>query len=637
MSLFTDPEISIPAPYPYSYNPPASDSDSTDSEEEVPRARCCPKPRTVTTMKCCTTMAALLLLTLTLIAYATNRDLTLSVAGALSRPFPAAPPTEGSFGLLGEQIDSAIALSSNPDKESTEDKNRLQEAVADSKTMDADFKGQTKISLVHYVWCGLRLFDFRNYLAIRSALQAVRPEKVVVHYDYLPMQDPESYYTWLDLLQEQYPNVMLLKVDKTSQRECRASGPTRFLLILDILQRYGGMYLPDDAIFLRIPQRHLEKDFVSGVASCSLTYFAEGAIVVTVQNVSLPQKDKQLLRRISQCQAKEDDLRPCITDARFLELPSSQPSCVRLHSVTFPKDIWYSYDRLSNLSKNVAYGTSYVMPRRSPYADDRTPRIAHYLCTDDCRLSFSVYLSVLSALHVGELDRAVIHGPVQPSGPWWQRLQQDVGSRVLYLNREFPLSRDPSLEMTNQMRRYIMRTEILVHYGGIFSDGHVFWTQRLPDELLEYEAVASPDWHAHGSWPESINHALLVARGGALYLQRLLDVYYDNSNTQSPWFPDHYLSYRLLEVDPTLLYLYPRLQVKCLNHNCHPVWEEGYRSTFLQNRPGQQFDWQKDTLTVYWLDSFPDLEVDQVRFSTGLIVDIARFILRAANVGIDFL
>lgn len=33
MSLFTDPEISIPAPYPYSYNPPASDSDSTDSEE----------------------------------------------------------------------------------------------------------------------------------------------------------------------------------------------------------------------------------------------------------------------------------------------------------------------------------------------------------------------------------------------------------------------------------------------------------------------------------------------------------------------------------------------------------------------------------------------------------------------------
>ena len=74
------------------------------------------------------------------------------------------------------------------------------------------------------------------------------------------------------------------------------------------------------------------------------------------------------------------------------------------------------------------------------------------------------------------------------------------------------------------MQRYIMRTEILLHYGGVYHDSHVLWTQRLPERLLEYDAVASPDWHAHGNWPESVNHALLIARGGAPYLQQLLQV-----------------------------------------------------------------------------------------------------------------
>lgn len=72
--------------------------------------------------------------------------------------------------------------------------------------------------------------------------------------------------------------------------------------------------------------------------------------------------------------------------------------------------------------------------------------------------------------------------------------------------------------------RYIMRTQILLQYGGVFHDDHVFWTQRLPDEMIEYDVVVSPDWHNHGNWPESLNHALLIARQNASYLQQLLKV-----------------------------------------------------------------------------------------------------------------
>ena len=76
-------------------------------------------------------------------------------------------------------------------------------------------------------------------------------------------------------------------------------------------------------------------------------------------------------------------------------------------------------------------------------------------------------------------------------------------------------------------------------------------------------------------------------------------------------------------------------QVKCLNHNCHPTWHPGYRSHFLLNRPGPEFDWRKETLSVHWVDSFPELDVDQVKFTSGFIVDIAHHVLAAAGLDLN--
>ena len=38
-------------------------------------------------------------------------------------------------------------------------------------------------------------------------------------------------------------------------------------------------------------------------------------------------------------------------------------------------------------------------------------------------------------------------------------------------------------------------------------------------------------------------------------------MYRENADSDSPWFADHYLSYRLIELDPTLVYLSHHLQV----------------------------------------------------------------------------
>nr|KAG5710012.1 hypothetical protein BaRGS_030088 [Batillaria attramentaria] len=261
--------------------------------------------------------------------------------------------------------------------------------------------------ILHYIWCGNRFLDFRNYVAMKSALDAIRPRQVYLHYDHLPMKDPHGYFTWFSLLQRQFGNFVMMKVNSTIQPECHASGYKRYILVLDILQRHGGIYMPEDAIFLRIPDRFRFESFVSGITSCSLNFFFEGIVLARKDEFTVPNSEK-----------------------------------AKLKTSLFPKDVWNVDDRLANLTKMVAYG------------------------------------------------------------------------------KEFSFAQDPSLQMTNDMRRYIMRAEILAHYGGVFHDSHVIWTQQLPDELLEYETVISPDWHAHGNWPESVNHALLIARGGARCIRK---------------------------------------------------------------------------------------------------------------------
>jgi hypothetical protein len=72
----------------------------------------------------------------------------------------------------------------------------------------------------------------------------------------------------------------------------------------------------------------------------------------------------------------------------------------------------------------------------------------------------------------------------------------------------------------------------------------VLWTQRIPDHLLGYSAVASPDWHLHGTWPDSINHAVLMAKKNSQYVLKIRGVIHKYRNNDY-WFNDHFMSYKV--------------------------------------------------------------------------------------------
>ncbi|XP_076472679.1 uncharacterized protein LOC143302064 isoform X2 [Babylonia areolata] len=361
------------------------------------------------------------------------------------------------------------------------------------------------------------------------------------------------------------------------------------------------------------------------------------------QLLGVPPTQSQRVQKLCTCNTSGRALHPCAVSNkfRFRQQHSvgvghgGSPSCVRMTSPIFPRDLWTSRDPLAKVASEIAYGRTEVVPRATVSANERTPRVAHYLCEENCTVTFTFFLSVLSALHVGGMGHVMIHGPVAPSGEWWAKLQEKRADVVKFVQRNHSREEEhnsSSHKTTNEMQRYITRTEILMQHGGVFHDSHVIWTHKLPDYFLYCEAVVSPDWRSLGSWPESVNHGLILASKNAAYLKQLLKMYRENANTENPWLVDSFLSYRLIELDPTLVYVYPRLQIKCFQQVCFPKWSVSSRSVSMGNRSGHQFDWRRDTLSVHWIPgTAPELGLEHVRLDPETITEIAEHVLRSAG------
>ncbi|XP_076472294.1 uncharacterized protein LOC143301788 [Babylonia areolata] len=493
--------------------------------------------------------------------------------------------------------------------------------------------------VLHIVWCGTgRFLDYRHYLSIKSAVKIIQPRNIMFHYQLLPMTDPDGYFTWFEQLRSEYPNMTLSQIVEIPE-DFFSNSYAQYAFVFDTLRQYGGIFVPEDSLVLKIPARVRNMSFVSGISSCNQKVFFAGMVIARKDQFEVPELEMQQVEKLSTCNTTASPLHPCTVSYKFRHSSSvGSPSCVRLTSPVMPRDLWTSRDRLAAVAKMMAYGQTEVAPRVTVSANEWTPRVAHYLCEENCTVTFTFFLSVLSALHVAGMDHVMIHGPVAPSGEWWERLHEQRSNVVRFIQRNEPRRVSPAQQEANEMQQYITRTEILLQYGGVFHDSHVIWTQPLPEAMLRYEAVVSPGWRRHGSWPGCVNHGVVVASKASTYLQQLLTMYRENANTEKPWLVDSFLSYRLIELDPTLVFLNPRLQVKCLEKMCHPMWEiPNESSAAMENRFGHQFDWRRDTLSVHWdPGTAPELDVEQVRFSSEMITEIAEHVLSSAGEDINF-
>lgn len=105
------------------------------------------------------------------------------------------------------------------------------------------------------------------------------------------------------------------------------------------------------------------------------------------------------------------------------------------------------------------------------------------------------------------------------------------------------------------------RYQILYKYGGAYQDFEATWTQRVPDWLLSYPAVANSDWVQNGMWPDNLNMGVLLARPRAPWLRHVLAAqryFVDNDFI----FNACLMSYRTYERHPDQMLLYRHLQVR---------------------------------------------------------------------------
>ena len=101
---------------------------------------------------------------------------------------------------------------------------------------------------------------------------------------------------------------------------------------------------------------------------------------------------------------------------------------------------------------------------------------------------------------------------------------------------------------------------MLYKYGGVYQDWDVVWVNEIPDWLLGYPAVVSPQWPRYGDWPDTLNLGVLLARRHAPFLRHFLSTYRYFREGDLNWNAV-LMPYRTYEWYPDTLYLDRHLQV----------------------------------------------------------------------------
>ncbi|XP_025089204.1 uncharacterized protein LOC112561135 [Pomacea canaliculata] len=387
---------------------------------------------------------------------------------------------------------------------------------------------------VYYLWCGEKQFLFRHYLVLLSSIRILRASKIIFLHDHLPQSDGNLYNTWFDEFKYSVPNFQLLQVSGTCGRKDSLKA------VLELLPTEGGIVLGENALIPRLP---------TGIEHMPLWLALSGEDVsrgvLIVQRGFNNTKSHDYLSDVKSAKSS------CVTAEQYT-VPVDDIHCIIVDSDVHPRDVWQGQTPFAELARWLYYG------RRSPILalpdpSRPIPRIAHYVwlkadpAAADRDLPFSKFLSMISALYVGGFQHVYVHGNVEPEGEWWRLLRSE---NVTFVRIERPSSmfqmNFPILPANSDLLRAIF----LLNYGGAYMDTDAVWTSRVPDWLLQYPVVATFDWPAYNSWPDSFNLGVIMARPQAPWLRHWLSAFrhYRQSHTA---FTAIQLPYRVYEHYPT--------------------------------------------------------------------------------------
>ncbi|KAK2189354.1 hypothetical protein NP493_108g01002 [Ridgeia piscesae] len=487
-------------------------------------------------------------------------------------------------------------------------------------------------STIHYVWCGRRWFEFKHYLSVVSVIRAIHPDQIIFHYETEPIIDQEYYNQWLGELRKDYPYIKMDPMNDDAVKICVTDHETRVKMIMRMIDAGGGgMYVSENTWLLSFaPTRRLaDMEFAIDPTSVDgYVLLRAGVISDAGDNWS------DIIKNSSKYNAKVSSCGPI--NLIYSGVP--QPHCYTVnggrYKAIYPKDIWELDDPFGRLVRRLFYGSEEIrMPR--PCIDELVPNIAHMVWLGGGRMDYVFYLSVLSVLYVAKVDRLYIHGDKPPAGDLWQKVVREQ-TRVTFVIRPIPDSVYGGFiaHYYRPLMSDIIRVELMIRYGGIYTDTDAIWVKPLTQEDRGYDAVATFDWIDWSyPFPDIVNFGVSYGKKDAPFWR----IFRDSMRTlhnEHPGYTGVSMPYKLLEKYPHLLRIDRRLAVICYKFKCHPIYAENYHNESWNHMTVNSIpNWREDVNAFHWTHPNPLEYKDEatLRNSTGIFAEIGKNVLRLAG------
>ena len=101
------------------------------------------------------------------------------------------------------------------------------------------------------------------------------------------------------------------------------------------------------------------------------------------------------------------------------------------------------------------------------------PRLAHYVWFGMKNMTFGMYLSFLSSVHVLKPDRILIHGDGRLQGEFWDKVRKHPLVTLVF--RDPPISIFSKAVVYTSHRSDVVRADVLDKYGGVYMDWDAYW------------------------------------------------------------------------------------------------------------------------------------------------------------------
>ena len=485
---------------------------------------------------------------------------------------------------------------------------------------------------IHYMWCGEKWFEFKHYLSFVSVIRSVRPYSIVLHYEKYPQVDKNLYNLWLDDLKHDFQFLIVEEMDKDLVKYCSADREEQLNIIANLLNKAGGMYISELTWLLHFPPENWLVDIEISLAPDSMNGYVLMRQGVLNDMTSFKEllSAKDMIIKKSACSPVHQVYQEGVKATCVIVIGSS-------FERFWPMDIWELDDPFGRLCRRLFYGTD-IIKKPKPTYDTLVPNIGHMIWIGGGPMDFVFYMSLLSMLFVAKVDVVYLHGDAEPTGYYWQKINgiQRIRERIKCIHRPPPkLVYQGVIEpWYRALMSDIIRVDIMIKYGGVYTDVDAIWVKPLAAADRGYDAVACFDWIDWSyPYPDSVNFGISYGKKNApfwrLFRESMRTLHNEHHGFTGVMYP-----YKLLEKYPDLIRIDKRLSVICYYSKCHPVWIDDYHNMDKDHTNTNSIpNWRQDVHAFHWTHPNPEEYKNETTLlaAKGIFAEIGKFVLESAG------